>query len=94
MFSTSTSNYDQHFPTLERKVDLITNRSSKPLIQSHEVQREGNKIAPLSVSSSDSQDVLETPPSKVIKEEIPYESFQAMAINHKIMILLKKITFQ
>jgi len=46
MFSASTSEYDQHFPTLERKIDPITNRSSKPFIQPNEVQPDG-KLKPL-----------------------------------------------
>ncbi|XP_073220669.1 uncharacterized protein [Cicer arietinum] len=46
MYTAFTLKYDQQFPTLERKVDPITNRSSKPFIQPTKVQPDG-KLKPL-----------------------------------------------
>jgi predicted nucleic acid-binding Zn-ribbon protein len=46
MFSASTPEYDRQFLTLERKIDPITSRSSKPFIQPNEVQPDG-KLKPL-----------------------------------------------
>ncbi|CAK8532514.1 unnamed protein product [Lathyrus sativus] len=46
MYSTITSEYDRQFPTLERKMDPITGRTSKPFIHPSEVQPNG-KLKPL-----------------------------------------------
>ncbi|KAI5439436.1 hypothetical protein KIW84_025001 [Lathyrus oleraceus] len=46
MYSSTTPEYDRQFPSLERKVDPITGRTSKPFIHPNEVQPDG-KLKPL-----------------------------------------------
>ncbi|KAI5409459.1 hypothetical protein KIW84_055047 [Lathyrus oleraceus] len=46
MYSATTPEYDRQFPSLERKMDPITDRTSKPFIHPSEVQPEG-KLKPL-----------------------------------------------
>ncbi|CAI8595172.1 unnamed protein product [Vicia faba] len=46
MYSTTAPEYSQQFPALERKMDPITGRTSKPFIHPNEVQPDG-KLKPL-----------------------------------------------
>lgn len=46
MYSIITLEYNRQFPSLERKMDLITGRTSKPFIHPSEVQPDG-KLKPL-----------------------------------------------
>ncbi|KAI5421169.1 hypothetical protein KIW84_044859 [Lathyrus oleraceus] len=46
MYSATTPEYDRQFPSLERKMDPITGRKSKPFIHPSEVQPDG-KLKPL-----------------------------------------------
>ncbi|KAI5444709.1 hypothetical protein KIW84_013111 [Lathyrus oleraceus] len=46
MYSTATPEYERQFPSLERKMDPITGRTSKPFIHPSEVQPDG-KLKPL-----------------------------------------------
>ncbi|KAI5400362.1 hypothetical protein KIW84_065304 [Lathyrus oleraceus] len=46
MYSAATPEYEQQFPSLERKMDPITGRTSKPFIHPSEVQPDG-KLKPL-----------------------------------------------
>ncbi|KAI5420414.1 hypothetical protein KIW84_044273 [Lathyrus oleraceus] len=47
MYSVATSEYERQFPSMERKMDPITGRTSKPFIHPSEVQPDG-KLKPLS----------------------------------------------
>lgn len=46
MYSAATPEYERQFPSLERKMDPITSRTSKPFIHPSEVQPDG-KLKPL-----------------------------------------------
>ncbi|CAK8544249.1 unnamed protein product [Lathyrus sativus] len=46
MYSTTIPEYDRQFPSLERKMDQITGRTSKPFIHLTEVHPNG-KLKPL-----------------------------------------------
>ncbi|KAI5428558.1 hypothetical protein KIW84_033521 [Lathyrus oleraceus] len=46
IYSAATPEYERQFPSLERKMDLITGRTSKPFIHPSEVQPDG-KLKPL-----------------------------------------------
>ncbi|CAK8562813.1 unnamed protein product [Lathyrus sativus] len=46
MYSTTNSDYGRQFPDLERKMDPVTGRTSKPFIHPSEVQTDG-KLKPL-----------------------------------------------
>ncbi|MCH85326.1 polyprotein-like, partial [Trifolium medium] len=81
MYSSLSSQYDQQFPALERKIDPITHRASKPFVQPSEVLPDG-KLKPL----SQAEEVLNWQSKNMIAQN---DSLQSL--NEKIVKTTERI---